>query len=383
MNLTNTDEFYFDLQWSYDGKHLTVLKKVNDEMIIVRITQYGGGETMKPFTDPDNYGYSWSPTSYKVVFADASSGNYDIYTVYMDGRNDPEPRQLTNDPGQDVGFVWSPNGSQIAFERLDGEKLSVYIMNEDGSNQREIAHGLGKVKLRWSQDGKSIYASSTENSMLDCEACLTRPGIYQINLESQFVRQIYTEQTTRKVQAWYMYDTPQNMLYFMRMDPADFLEFWGTWMYTDGNSVRNIGEMDPHQTCKTTTGNILNEHISPNERFSIISNYCAGGFNLYLADREASNPAQKLTHILMLPLDTLGQGGDSATLPIRWSPDGRWLVYDDGRGSTYLLNVEKSIQEQDTKLSILIQPKLYTNPSGTYQSPDSISVVELTWQPKP
>jgi len=87
---------------------------------------------------------------------------------------------------------------------------------------------------------------------------------------------------------------------------------------------------------------MLHENISPNKRFCVIYNYCAGAFDLYLADREASNPEQRLTHLLRLPMDTWAQGGDNATLPVVWSPDGRWLIYDNGNQSVYLLDIETS-----------------------------------------
>ena len=391
INLSNCEDnsgcLFENLQWSYDGKHLAVLQNVNDKKIVARLTQYGGGETMKPFTDPDNFGYSWSPSSYKIVFADASGGNYDIYTVYMDGRNDPELRQLTNDSAQDAGFVWSPDGRQIAFERFDGNQLSVYIMNEDGSNQREVGRGMGKVNLRWSLDGTSIYASSGNNSWLDCETCVHKPGIYRIYLNGSVqIHQIYYEQDGKKIDGWYLYDTPQNSLYFARLDHSAFLNFRGTWMQTDGNSVQELGASDPHQTCKTTTGNILGEHISPNERFSVITDFCAGGFDLYLADHETQTPGQKPVHLIRLPLYAIGGGGDGAYLPIEWSPDGRWLVYDDGIGDTFLLNLERVLQDPSTKPTLL---RLYPNqpePTGLMDlSIGDLSVFDfnLAWQPRP
>lgn len=372
VNLTNFPATYYDLQWSPNGQHLLFMREdvsLNKVHIMRSYAGSNGADVItRPVTDPDHYGYSWSPKSDKIVFADSSSGNYEIFTEYADGRNDPKLKQLTNDPGQDVGFVWSPDGSQIAFQRLDGERLSVYIMNEDGSNQREVAHGSGKVKLRWSLDGRSIYASSTKSNWLECEACASKPAIYHIDLTGKSVRQVYAEKTTSKVQAWYLYDTPQNMLYFMRIDPPAFLEFWGTWMQADGNSVHEIGRMDPQQTCKTTTGNSLNEHISPNERFSVISNYCAGGFDLYLADRETSDPEKKLVHLLRLPSDTYGQGGNNDTLPMLWSPDGRWVIYDNGQAALYLLNIERAMQDPTIEPALLFR-------SGSY------SVFEAAWQP--
>jgi hypothetical protein len=146
--------------------------------------------------------------------------------------------------------------------------------------------------------------------------------------------------------------------------------------------VHEIGEMDPQQPCKTTTGDILHEHISPNERFSIISNFCAGGFDLYLADRQAATRDQRLTHILRLPLTTLGQGADDAYLPMQWSPDGRWLVYDNGEGILYLLDIEKAIQDPDASPTPFLESIHYVG-IGHLLDGSSITAFELTWQPNP
>jgi len=370
INLTNSPAYYYYLQWSPNGANFAFLRTSNTTEIMGANQNGTYLITTTNFDSSNIHGplYSWSPNGEQIAFIDNRSGNYDIYTLYADGRNDTQLKQLTNDPGQDGGFVWSPDGGQIAFQRLDSENLSIYVMNEDGSDQREVARGSGKVQLRWSLNGKSIYASSTENSWLECEACVAKPAIYHIDLTGQAIRQIYAEQDASKVLTWYLYDTPQNTLYFMRIDPPAFVEFWGSWMQADGNSVREIGSMDPQQTCKTTTGNSLNEHISPNERFSVISNYCAGGFDLYLADRETLDPEKKLVHLIKLPSETFGQGGNNDTLPIMWSPDGRWLIYDNGQAAMYLLNVERAMQDPTIEPSLLFE-------SGVY------SAFEVAWQP--
>ena len=257
---------------------------------------------------------------------------------------------------------------------MSDDRLSIRVMNADGSDQHGVARGGCPVNLHWSVYGTSIYASSRDNSWLDCEACVQKPGIYRIYLNVVQVHQIYYEQVSSKFDGWYLYDTPQNSLYFARINHSAFLNFQGAWSYADGNSIREIGDMDPHQTCKTTTGNILGEHISPNERYSVISNFCAGGFDLYLADREATTPEKRITHLLRLPLSTRGQGGDDAYLPIIWSPDGRSIMYisDSGNGIfAYILDIEKALQDPTTT------PIPFTDNTNLEQ------FGEFQWQPQP
>jgi Tol biopolymer transport system component len=388
VNLTQSPAHYYYLQWSPDGQHLIFIRNTADNE--TDIMSHHVGETspevlastvFNPIEYKPNqyFKYSWSPDSRQIAFLDKRAGNYDIYTIDADGSNEPELRQLTNDPGQEIDFAWSPDGSQIAFQRTNGEQLSVMVMNADGSNPQEVARGIGRVSLRWSMDGKSIYANSgyrspteSQPSHLECEECVVKPAVYRIDVNEQSVQQIYYIEDSSEAEGWHLYDTPQNTLYFMRVKPQSFVGIWGTWFRADGNSVEELGELDPHQTCKATTGNTLNEHFSPNNRFSIISNFCAGGFDLYLADREAPNPQQRITHLLRLPLNTWGQGGDNATLPMLWSPDGRWLVYDDGNQSVYLLDIEQILQDPTTEPVIL------------FQSDSNLFMFsELAWQPKP
>jgi Tol biopolymer transport system component len=377
-NLTNSPDHYFWLEWSPNGNDLLFLRDPDTSggIDILRKIEPIGFEVLvdtgvsreAPFL------YRWSPNSEQIAYIDNLTGNFDIYTIYADGRDDIQPKQLTNDSGQEIDFAWSPDGRQIAYQRTNGEQLSIMVMNADGSNQHEVARGKGKVRLYWSVNGNSIYVSSTENNWLECEGCVQAPGIYQIDLNGLSVRQLYYEMDADQYTGWYLYDTPQGILYFMRIDPPDFVELWGTWFRADGNSVTEIGKLDPQQTCQTATGNVLNERISPNSRFSVISNFCDGSFDLYLADREAI-PDKRFNHLLQLPLDTLGQGGDFATLPMTWSPDGRWIAYDNGNSAIYLLNIEATRQHPVNK-------RRTGGPLLLWQSEnDLITFSEIAWQP--
>jgi len=121
--------------------------------------------------------------------------------------------------------------------------------------------------------------------------------------------------------------------------------------------------------CKTSTGNSLNEYPSPNRRFSLVVDFCAGAFDLYLADRETS----QITHINRLPVDTYGQGGNNDTIPFIWSPDGRSVIYDNGLGNFYLINLELAMQDSQVEPTKLLD----------LESLGVDILFDFTWQSKP
>ena len=61
------------------------------------------------------------------------------------------------------GMTWSPDGSRIAYMRAGGAAGdSVWVANSDGTDPREILASEGGLHahwLRWSQDGRYVYAN--------------------------------------------------------------------------------------------------------------------------------------------------------------------------------------------------------------------------------
>lgn len=116
----------------------------------------------------------WSPDGNKIVFTSNRNGNFDIYTMNVDGSN---VRQLTKDPFAKLYSVqsptdrqpaWSPDGEQIVFvsgrdnQMWSFTEMSIYVMGVDGSDPIQLTNpgsvaGLGLEKSPvWSPDGSSI-----------------------------------------------------------------------------------------------------------------------------------------------------------------------------------------------------------------------------------
>jgi Tol biopolymer transport system component len=97
---------------------------------------------------------AWSPDGRTIVFVSWSDGNGEIYAMDADSSS---PRNLTQDPAQDVRPAWSPNGRRIAFvTRRDGNS-EVYVMNADGGEKRNLTRDRANDDFpTWSPDGRKL-----------------------------------------------------------------------------------------------------------------------------------------------------------------------------------------------------------------------------------
>ena len=71
----------------------------------------------------------------QIAFASDRDGNYEIYVMDTDGRNQ---RRLTENPAHDLQPSWSPDGEHIAFVSDRDGNQEIYVMDADGKNQRRL-----------------------------------------------------------------------------------------------------------------------------------------------------------------------------------------------------------------------------------------------------
>ena len=84
---------------------------------------------------------SWYPDGTKFVYSsdkdDADNGNYEIYSIKMNGKGD---QRLTVINGADTDPAVSQNGKLIAFDSNRDGDSEIFIMNFDGTNQKQLTH---------------------------------------------------------------------------------------------------------------------------------------------------------------------------------------------------------------------------------------------------
>lgn len=116
---------------------------------------------------------AWSPDSQQLVFQSNRDGDFEIYTMNLDGS---DQRRLTQSPRNDLLPNWSPNGQQIVFASERDINAELYVMQSDGSSQRRLTQTREyEFTPQWSPDGSQILfqravpGSDFETYVMDAE----------------------------------------------------------------------------------------------------------------------------------------------------------------------------------------------------------------------
>jgi TolB protein len=91
-----------------------------------------------------------SPDGSKMVFTSDRTGDYEIYTMNLNGT---DVINLTDNPASwDANPCWSPDGSKIVFSSDRAGNLDIYAMDADGKNLTRLTYEYyQEFYPRWSQ----------------------------------------------------------------------------------------------------------------------------------------------------------------------------------------------------------------------------------------
>ena len=117
---------------SPDNSELAVSHFTNEDATSrIYILPLSGGKPRLVTEKGPSYLHGWSPDGKRLAYCAERNGQYDIYTISVDGG---EETQLTNLPGLDDGPEYSSDGKYIWFNSVRSGLMQVWRMETDGSN---------------------------------------------------------------------------------------------------------------------------------------------------------------------------------------------------------------------------------------------------------
>ncbi len=119
-------------KWSPDGKQFVYNGCLGGKCGVM-LSNVDGGSPVLLTDQPTDTNPEISPDGKKVVFMSERAGNWEIYSIDINGEN---LQALTTDPASDGLPTWSPDGSKIAFVSNSDGEWSIWVMNPDGSGRR-------------------------------------------------------------------------------------------------------------------------------------------------------------------------------------------------------------------------------------------------------
>ncbi len=102
----------------------------------------------------DDCGYSWSPSGNMIAFDSNRTGDYEIFTMSIDG---DVINQITNDNENNFIPIYSPDGKELIyitiFNNSDSDINSITV---DGDNYSRLTNGMQIYAYAWSPKGTLI-----------------------------------------------------------------------------------------------------------------------------------------------------------------------------------------------------------------------------------
>lgn len=243
------------------------------------------------------------PINTRIVFASNTTGNFEIYSMNLDGT---DLVQLTDDPGNDGDPELSPDGSKIVFYSNRNGNKDIYVMDRDGGNLLQLTDDPGDDHMpTWSPNGEVIAYVSDRNGNAD---------IFLVSVDGSESGQ-FTDWPSNEWHPTWNPSAPE--LAFVSDQDGDAEIFL---LASDGSSLQltnnDYYDSDPDW--------------SPNGRFIVYSADPAGGkeTNLFLIQPDGSG-LQQVTDVPGFDLEPT------------WSADSSYLLFtsnmSDGNVDIYML----------------------------------------------
>jgi hypothetical protein len=153
-----------DHGYSPDGTQLVISDQSqrNNQSLIYILPSTGGTPRLVTELGP-SYWHGWSPDGKTLAYCAERNGNYDVYTISVDGGAET---RLTTADGLDDGPDYSPDGQFIYFNSVRTGLMQIWRMKTDGSEQTQITFDdYNNWFAHPSPDGKWLVILSYEKDV--------------------------------------------------------------------------------------------------------------------------------------------------------------------------------------------------------------------------
>ncbi|MCM4165626.1 MULTISPECIES: DUF5050 domain-containing protein [unclassified Arenibacter] len=120
---------------SPDGKMLVISDGTEIGRSLIYTLPIEGGVPKKITPTGPSYWHGWSPDGSTLAYCAERNGNYDIYTIPVNGG---EETRLTTAEGNDDGPDYSPDGKYIYFNSSRSGTMQLWRMKTNGSDQEQL-----------------------------------------------------------------------------------------------------------------------------------------------------------------------------------------------------------------------------------------------------
>ena len=247
--------------------------------------------------------------SSRISFTSNRTGNLDIYTIDINGKN---LTNLTNHPSDDFSPTWSPDGRVFAYVSNRDGNPEIYVMDINTKESRRLTnHRATDVDPAWSPDGKWIAFAS--NQARDHAA---DTDIYIMDVNGKKVQRLTNKGGHNSTPAW----SPD----------SEWIAFRST---QDGIGGIHIMNADGEKQRALTQVSATSPTWASNGKRIYFSSEALGGLKvptLFVVDTDGGN-AQKLMN------------AEQACEEPDASSDGQWIAYvsvQDRSKDIYLIRAD-------------------------------------------
>jgi serine/threonine protein kinase len=162
---------------SRDGRRLAYSKYTRDVNIwMVRVPP--GGKASVRTAVPITRGnqaieiVKLSPDGKRLAYDSDLNGNADIFVVSTEGGS---PRQVTDDPADDLSPDWSPDGTRLVFHSFKNGNRDIFTINADGTERAQVTSSPVHERVpTWNTDTSLAYDRDSASAFAEYE--VTRAG---------------------------------------------------------------------------------------------------------------------------------------------------------------------------------------------------------------